>query len=284
MTSAPIDTGNTNGDGGSCAASTSRTCRAGDTDYETVGIGYAVRRRPDPRIAEQLWAALGDAKTVLNVGAGSGSYEPTDRWVVAVEPSPTMRGQRPADRAPAVAATAENLPFDDGSFDAVMAVLTVHHWTDLDRGLQELRRVSRGPVVVMTFDPTALERFWLAEYAPELYTVERSRFPPLEHIGSVLGGNISTAPVPIPLDCTDGVAEAFYGRPEALLDGSVRRAQSGWSFLDATVEQSAVDRLRNDLEDGTWDRRHGHLRTQQQFTGAVHLVVANPPVDSAPNR
>ena len=167
------------------------------------------------------------------------------------------------------------MPFDDASFDAAMAIMTVHHWSDLDRGLRELQRVSRGTVIVMTFDPRALNRLWLCEYAPELYVVERSRFPTIEHIVSVLGGRCAVTAVPIPLDCTDGIAEAFYGRPEAILDAEVRRAQSGWSFLSEAGERSAVDLLRRELADGTWDRRFGFLRTQSEFTGAVRIITSD---------
>ena len=232
---------------------------AGDFDYEAGGgVGYARRRRTDPRIAAYVHAALGDAATVLNVGAGAGSYEPEDRYVIAVEPSAAMRAQR---TTPAVDAVAETLPFDDDSFDAAMATITIHQWPDAERGLRELRRVARGPVVILTFDPAAIRRFWLAEYVPEMIEAEARRYPaPSPASGSV----------PIPLDCGDGFIEAFYGRPEALLDPEVRRSQSAWAFGSPP---RGLERLRSDLESGAWDARHGHLRTQPFFDGSLRLVV-----------
>ncbi|ETK30640.1 class I SAM-dependent methyltransferase [Microbispora sp. ATCC PTA-5024] len=152
------------------------TVRAGDVDYDAHGHGYAVQRRTDPRIAARVHAAIGEGRSLINVGAGAGSYEPDDRYVVAVEPSAVMRAQRPAHRVPALDAAAERLPFDDGAFDAALASITVHQWADPDRGLSELRRVTRGPVVVLTFDGDALDLIWLAEYVPELIAAERRRF------------------------------------------------------------------------------------------------------------
>ncbi|MDR3512653.1 MAG: methyltransferase domain-containing protein, partial [Caulobacteraceae bacterium] len=161
---------------------------AGDFDYDAHGQGYARRRRTDPRIAARVHAALGEARTVLNVGAGAGSYEPEDRHVIAVEPSAAMRAQRPGRLAPAVRGVAEALPLDDQSVDAAMAMVTVHQWRDLDLGLSELRRVTRGPIVILTFDGDALDRFWLADYAPELMAVERGRYPPIDALVVGLGG------------------------------------------------------------------------------------------------
>jgi SAM-dependent methyltransferase len=219
-------------------------------------------------------AALGTARTIVNVGAGAGSYEPVDREVTAVEPSPQMRAQRPPDRPRAIDAVAEDLPFADGSFDAAMAMITIHQWSDCDRGLRELRRVSRGPVVVLTFDGDALDTLWLAEYAPELIEAERRRYPAIEHVRRVLGGATTLTPVPIPIDCVDGFTEAFYGRPERFLEKSVRRGQSAWGFVDDEAESRAIERLRADLESGAWDRRYGHLREQPEFTGALRLIAA----------
>lgn len=255
--------------------STTRHGPAGDFDYEAHGSGYATHRRPDPRIAAIIHRALGPARTVLNVGAGTGSYEPSDRYLVAVEPSAVMRAQRPAGR-PAVDAVAEQLPFDDGSFDAAMATLTVHQWRDLGAGLHEMRRVSRGPVVVLTFDPDALERFWLAEYVPEVITVERRRFPPIERITAALGGRCEVVGVPVPVECTDGFGEAYYGRPEAFFDAGVRAAQSGWVLAGADAVAAGLGRLRAALDSGAWDARHGGLRRQPQRVGALRLVVAHP--------
>lgn len=249
---------------------------AGDFDYERGGAGYADRRRADPRIEAVVHAALADARTVLNVGAGAGSYEPGDRYVVAVEPSGSMRAQRRAPTVPAVDATAEALPFDDGSFDAAMATVTVHQWSDWHRGLTELRRVSRGPVVVLTFDGTALDDFWLAGYVPELMVAEARRYPPLEAIRAALGGTSTVATVPVANDCTDGFTEAFYARPERLLDPEVRRAQSAWGFVDPATAEAGLDRLRSDLASGAWDSRYGRLRDQPTFAGSLRLITALP--------
>lgn len=250
----------------------------GDFDYDRADVGYANHRRPDPRIAARILAALGNARTVINIGAGTGSYEPRDRHVVAIEPSATMRARRPRELPPAVHAYAEQLPFDDGVFDAALASLTMHQWPDKRAGLHEVRRVIRpgGPLVILTFDWEAADRFWLAEYSPEHVRTDASRFPTIPELVEVLGGEsrVRIDEVPIPIDCTDGFTEAFYARPERMLDPGVRAAQSVWGF----VEPSAIDRftakLRADLESGEWDRRFGHLRKQPEFIGALRLIVA----------
>jgi hypothetical protein len=249
---------------------------AGDYDYESGGAGYAVQRRTDPRIAALVHAALGDARTVINVGAGAGSYEPLDRLVTAVEPSASMRSQRPARLVAALDSAAEALPFADQSFDAAMATVTIHQWSDTDQGLRELRRVSRGPVVILTFDGDALDLLWLADYAPELIAAERRRYPGLSHVADVLGGDVTVSRVPIPLDCIDGFTEAFYGRPEQFLDPAVRQSQSAWGFIDADATSRAVAQLREDLESGEWDRRYGHLRSQPEFVGSLRPLRALP--------
>jgi SAM-dependent methyltransferase len=249
---------------------------AGDADYGTIGRGYSDFRRPDPRIADRIHAALGDARTVLNVGAGAGSYEPVDREVTAVEPSASMRAQRPASLSSAIDATAESLPFDDDTFDAAMGTFTVHQWSDLAAGLRELRRVTRGPVVILSCDPAALDRFWLNDYAPEVLETEASRYPNLDRITEHLGGSVEVTSVPIPLDCTDGFGEAYYGRPEALLDPNARLANSAWSFVGDDVAARFQRTLGSDLDDGTWDARHGHLRTQPEFDGSLRLIVSGP--------
>ncbi|MHB8243278.1 MAG: class I SAM-dependent methyltransferase [Solirubrobacteraceae bacterium] len=233
-------------------------------------------RRPDPRIAAQLHAALGSARSVLNVGAGAGSYEPADRYVAAVEPSASMRSMRTPELAPAIDATAESLPFDDGSFDAAMASITVHQWADPWRGLAEMRRVSRGPVLVMTFDGDELDRLWLGEYLPELFDAERRRYPAIDDICESLAGSVEVQPVPIPIDCTDGFTEAFYARPERFLDPEIRRAQSVWGFVEEDAADLALERLREDIHSGRWDARHGALRGQPEFLGALRLIVSRP--------
>jgi len=248
---------------------------AGDADYGTIGATYSQYRRPDPRIAATITAALGDARSVLNVGAGAGSYEPLDRAVTAVEPSASMRAQRPGHLAEAIDAVAEALPFPDAHFDAAMALYTVHQWNDLARGLAELRRVTRGPVVVMSGDPVALQSFWLAEYAREVVERESGRCPPVATIANALGRDARVSPVPIPLDCTDGFNEAYYGRPERLLDSDARLACSAWSFVDPDVVDRFVRDLRRDLDGGAWDARHGHLRTQPEYIGSLRLIVGH---------
>jgi hypothetical protein len=249
---------------------------AGDFDYETRGAGYAGQRRTDPRIARYVHDALGPARTVLNVGAGAGSYEPEDRDVTAVEPSASMRSQRPAHLAAAIDATAEQLPFPDGRFDAAMAMVTVHQWSDARQGLREMRRVSRGPVVVLTFDGEALDRLWLASYVPELITAERRRYPAIRDVQDVLGGTSTVTPIPVPADCTDGFTEAYYARPERFLDPVVRQSQSAWGFVDPAAIERGIGRLRADLDSGAWDRRYGALRTQPEFTGSLRLITAHP--------
>ncbi len=250
---------------------------AGDANYLEIGKVYTGYRSPDPRIGEVLTTALGDAKTVVNVGAGAGSYEPADRDVTAVEPSASMRASRPADR-PAIDATAEDLPFGDNAFDAAMATFTVHQWRDLRAGLAELRRVTRGPVVILTCDPRLVRRFWLYDYAPEVLDTEARRYPAIADIAGTLGGDAQIVPIPVPLDCTDGFNEAYYGRPERLLDPVARQACSAWSFVDDTVHDRFTAQLTRDLADGTWDRGHGTLRHQPTFDGSLLLVVAQPPI------
>jgi SAM-dependent methyltransferase len=249
------------------------TSPAGDVDYARYGAGYAGRRRTDPRIAALVHQALGTAATVLNVGAGAGSYEPEERRVVAVEPSTDMVAQRPSPLGPALRAVAGALPLGDDCVDASMAMVTIHQWPEPLDGLAEMRRVTRGPVVVLTFDPDAVADLWLAEYAPALLTIEASRYPSMDAIATALGPGATVTPVPVPFDCADGFTEAFYGRPEAFLDPEVRRSQSAWSFIDAEVTAGALAALAADLDSGRWDRHHGALRVQPWYHGAVRLVV-----------
>ena len=258
-------------------AVTIRERPAGDFDYEQHGGGYASIRRPDPRIEARVHAALGASRTVLNVGAGAGSYEPANRYVLAVEPSATMRAQRPAGAAPAVDAAAEHLPFDDDSFDAAMATMTIHQWSDVVRGLLEMRRVSRGPVVVLTLDASALSQFWLTDYIPEVLAVEEARFPTLDQVTDALdrgSSEVRVECVPVARDCTDGFGEAFYARPEAFLHPRIRAATSGLVLTDPKAVQRGLDRLEKDLASGAWDQRYGYLRLQPERHGAIRLVTA----------
>lgn len=245
----------------------------GDVDYETHGRGYALHRRTDPRISAVVQRALGSARTVLNVGAGAGSYEPEDRYVLAVEPSAAMRAQRPAHLTPAIRGVAENLPIDDQSVDASMAMVTVHQWQDLEKGLSELRRVTRGPIVILTFDPDAFDRYWLSDYVPEIIAVEYRRFPPIDRLCELLGGLTEVQPISVPIDCVDGFSEAYYGRPERFLEPGVLRSQSSWSFVEDEVRERFVQTLNDDLRSGAWDRKYGHWRRMPSFEGSLRLVV-----------
>lgn len=239
--------------------------------YDTMGVNYAELRKPDPRIAALLHAALGSARTVLNVGAGAGSYEPTGKLVTAVEPSLEMIRQRHAAAAQVVQAHAEALPFADGSFDASMAVLTVHHWSDQGQGLRELRRVTRGPVVILTYDP-AFRGFWLADYIPELITLDEARMPPMNMYEQWLGP-VTMSPVPIPHDCTDGFLCAYWRRPEAYLDPRVRSAISSfWKMGDVSA---GLERLATDLRSGAWKARYGQLMEADALDLGYRLVVAH---------
>jgi len=244
-------------------------------DYELHGRTYAQHRRADPRIAERIHAALGDSRTVVNVGAGTGSYEPTDRWVLAVEPSPTMRAQRPSGAAPAIDGRAEALPLDDDSVDAAMACVTIHHWEDPLAGLKELRRVARGPVVVFTFELACLPA-WQLDYLREAVRAEEPRFPKIDFVANALGGQTRVERIPTPGDCVDQFFEAFWRRPEGLLDPAVRGAQSVWPLLAPGLEARIVERLDVALSSGAWDAEHGYLRSQDQLMGALRLVVSEP--------
>jgi SAM-dependent methyltransferase len=242
--------------------------------YDTIGATYSVTRRTEPRIAERVWAALGDARTVLNVGAGTGSYEPPDRYVVAVEPSALMRSQRLPDAAPCLAGSAENLPFDDQSFDAAMAVCTVHHWQDPIAGLREMRRVARG-VVVFTHDSSDTgwrHRFWLTrDYLPEVADLVAGR-PSVTALARAIGARME--PVLIPWDCADGFFEAYWRRPEAYLDDHVRRGVSVWAGVGPDAEQRAVRSLRDDLASGRWAERNRDLVDLEAAELGLRLLIA----------
>ncbi|HJY70091.1 MAG TPA: class I SAM-dependent methyltransferase, partial [Streptosporangiaceae bacterium] len=238
--------------------------------YDTIGATYTVTRRTEPRIAARIWAALGDARTILNVGAGTGSYEPPDRYVLAVEPSALMRSQRLPDAAPCLAGSAENLPFDDQSFDAAMAVCTVHHWQDPIAGLREMRRVARR-VVVFTFDSSDPGQFWLTrDYLPEFADLHVGR-PSLTEQARAIGAR--TEPVLIPWDCADGFFEAYWRRPEAYLDDRVRRGVSVWARVGPEAEQRAVRTLRDDLVSGRWAERNRDLVALDAAELGLRLLV-----------
>jgi SAM-dependent methyltransferase len=242
--------------------------------YDEIGRGYSDIRRPDPRLAAQITAALGDARTVLNVGAGTGSYEPADRHVVAVEPSAEMIAQRLPGSAPVVQAEAESLPFDDDSFDAALAILTIHHWKDVAAGLAELRRVANDRVVLLTIDPAVLRELWMnRDYWPETIELESRRMPSMNQLEANLPAPSSMS-LPVPWDCSDGFACAYWGRPEAILDPAVRQASSNWHAISAEATERGLQQLQKDLESGVWDRRYGSLRAQDSLDVGLRLMVA----------
>ncbi|HET6571721.1 MAG TPA: class I SAM-dependent methyltransferase [Solirubrobacterales bacterium] len=242
--------------------------------YDRMGIGYTEVRRADPRIEARIHAALGDAPVVLNVGAGAGSYEPRDREVIAVEPSPVMIAQRPAGLAAAIQGVAEALPLDDDSVDATMGVFTMHHWDDVERGLAEVRRVTRDRLAFVTLDLEVTAQMWLCrDYLPEIIEHDRRVFPTIERLEALLPG-LRVEPVPVPASCTDGFCIALWDRPEAHLDPDVRRSSSIWHQLPEDVTARGLERLRRDLASGEWDRRHGELRTKAELDVGLRLVTA----------
>lgn len=239
--------------------------------YDAIGHGYAEQRRPDPRIAARIWAAVGQADTILNVGAGTGSYEDATRAMVAVEPSRLMIGQRRPEAGPAVQAVAEHLPFPDDTFDVALALMTLHHWGDLDQGLAELRRVSRRQVV-FTFDPAMHDALWIfSEYVPGI--IGLSAHASLEPVMAGLKTD-RVEVITVPGDCTDGFITAYWQRPEQYLVPAVRAATSGFALLPAEQVDAGMTRLAQDLESGEWARRHGDLLTLADFDVGLRLVVA----------
>jgi SAM-dependent methyltransferase len=241
--------------------------------YDRIGRGYSVGRCTDPRWMGALEDALGDARTVVNVGAGTGSYESLHRQVVAVEPSVTMISQRPPGAAPVVQGVAEDLPFADATFDAATGVLTIHHWHDLEAGLAELRRVA-GRQVLLTFDPHALDRLWLVrDYLPQIATVDAQRLPGTDRVVAALG-EVEVRSLPVPRDMVDGMLAAFWARPEAYLDPQVRAGMSIFALMDPVVVDAALARLRADLADGTWARRNAELFDLDTLDAGYQLLVA----------
>ena len=240
--------------------------------YDQIGVGYRSRRQPEPQWAARLSEAIGDGRSVLNVGAGTGSYEPDDRFTVAVEPSITMVAQRPRGSAPVVRAVSEHLPIADGSFDVALAVLTLHHWSDPVVGLAELRRVSRRQVLV-TWDPVLTREYWLVrEYLPQIEQWEANLATLPTAIEQLIGARVE--PLPVPAQCRDGVMAAYWQRPEAYLDPSVRAAISNVSLMDASIVAEAMARLEHDLADGTWLARHRDLLDRSELDVGYRLVVA----------
>jgi SAM-dependent methyltransferase len=243
--------------------------------YEAIGRSYAGTRREDPRIAGRIHEALGDARSVANVGAGTGSYEPADRHVIAIEPSDVMAAQRPPDRAPAIRAAADDLPLRDDSVDAAMAILTLHHWDAAqERGVRELRRVALDRVVILTYDARVSGRMWLMDYLPELAELDQRIFPSPATLARWLGGEVDVQPLPLPRDTTDWMLGSFWAHPERVLDERARANTSGFARMPPEVVERVVTALRRDLEDGSWDERHGELRRLDEYDVGLRLVTA----------
>jgi SAM-dependent methyltransferase len=236
--------------------------------YDRIGVQYRPYRRPDPRIATSIMAALGDAKTILNVGAGAGSYEPANRDCIAVEPSRTMIAQRPEDSAPVVQASAMELPFGDKSFDASMAILTIHHWPDRTRGLAEMKRVTRGRRVILTWEPPQIDFWLMGDYLPHFLAADRIFFPPWFRSDPDL---LDVRIIPIPHDCVDGFLCAYWRRPEAYLDPNVRGAIS--TFARVGDYEAGLTRLRSELADGAWHRKYGQLLHETELDWGYRLVT-----------
>jgi SAM-dependent methyltransferase len=245
--------------------------------YDAIGRDYARFRREDPRLRDRIRAALGSARSVVNVGAGAGSYEPSDLYVIAIEPSDVMAAQRPRELAPAIRASAGALPLRDAAVDAAMAILSVHHWDDeCEGGVRELRRVARDRVVILTYDAEVSARMWLmAEYLPDVANLDRASFPPPDLIASWLGGRTVIDTIPVPRDTPDWMLGSYWAHPERMLDAAARAATSGLARLPAHVVDRAVAAVACDLSSGAWDARYGALRTQAEHDVGLRLIVAD---------
>jgi SAM-dependent methyltransferase len=249
-----------------------------DTDPYAIGERYARTRREDPLLAAAITRALGQSRTVVNIGAGAGSYEPVDRYVLALEPSDVMAAQRPEGAAPALRIGAGPLPLRDASVDAALAVLTIHHWRDrLEAGVRELRRVARGPVVIVTYDAEVSTQMWLLrDYMPEAAALDRALFPSITDLAGWLGGTVTVEPIPTPRDTPDWTIASFWAHPERVLDDAARQGTSAFTLLEPDVVARVVAAVTADLGDGTWDHRYGHLRGLDAFDAGMRLVVATP--------
>lgn len=246
--------------------------------YDRIGQGYTYTRREDPRLAASIHQALGAARTVVNVGAGAGSYEPRDRHVIAVEPSDVMAAQRPRELAPALRAFAQELPLRDRAVDAAMAILSVHHWDEAqERGVREMRRVAAGPVIFLTCDPEVSGAMWLmADYLPEVAALDRRIFPRPQQLAEWLGGRTQVQPLLVPRDTCDWTLMSFWAHPERVLDAGARNATSGFARMEQAVVERVVAAVGRDLADGTWDRRYGELRGMEAYDAGMRLVVNMP--------
>ena len=238
--------------------------------YDCIGVGYSMYRVPDKRIARHIDLALGDAHTVLNIGAGTGSYEPVDRAVVAVEPSTEMIRQRGPTAAVIIRASAACLPFRTESFDAALAVLTIHHWSQRLRGLREMQRVARHQIVVLTWDPDHAGFWLLQDYFPEILEIDQAAFPPISEFRDILG-LIDVQPILIPHDCSDGFLGAYWRRPNAYLDRGARQAISTFSKLSDA--HSSLRRLENDLATGVWEQKYRRLLSLPELDVGYRLII-----------
>ncbi len=243
-----------------------------ESAYDRIGRGYAKSRQTEPRIGARIEAALGDAQSVVNVGAGTGSYEPLNRNVIAVEPSQEMIAQRGPDVVSAIRGSAEHLPLGDNVADAAMAILSIHHWDDPACGIREMGRVARKRIVVLTYDPDCVLRWWLRDYAPQIAADDAERFPSLDALFEWLGGGVLET-VEVPSDCADLFLGAFWARPELVLAEEVRASTSGFARMDAAEERAAVAKLGADLKSGAWDKRYGNLRGMDKLDVGLRLVV-----------
>jgi SAM-dependent methyltransferase len=248
------------------------------TRYERIGHGYARLRREDPRIAARINAALKGARTVVNVGAGAGSYEPRDRHVIAIEPSDVMAAQRPPDVPPAIRATAGQLPLRDHSVDAAMAILTIHHWdAEREAGVRELRRVATGAVAILTYVPEVSNEMWLVkDYLPEVGELDSQIFPDTRQLAGWLGGAVRVETLPVHRDSPDWMFGSFWAHPERVLDRDARNATSGFARTPEATVDRVVQALEGDLSSGEWDRRHGRLRDLDELDVGLRLVVGTP--------
>jgi SAM-dependent methyltransferase len=246
--------------------------------YDAIGRQYATTRREDPRLRDRIFSALAESRTVVNVGAGAGSYEPRDRRVIAIEPSEVMVAQRPAGLAPAIRGTAAPLPLRDDSVDAAMAILTIHHWDDqLEPGVRELRRVARGPVVIVTYDPTVSAKMWLMrDYLPEAAVLDHATFPTIDRLAAWLGRTVEVETILTPRDTPDWTLASFWAHPERILDESARKSTSAFARMKPAVVNRAVAEVDRDLRNGSWDQRNRHLRNLLEFDAGMRLLVAHP--------
>jgi SAM-dependent methyltransferase len=242
--------------------------------YDRIGATYAVTRKADPRWAAAVRAALGDAENVLNAGAGTGSYEPQDLPVIALDPSIKMLRQRPNDAAPAVAGASEAIPFPDGAFDATMATLTIHHWTDWRLGLAEVKRVTRRRIVILTADVFRDDTpFWVKDYFPGIDTWDRVHVQPIpDLLAELWPARVDV--LPVPSDCSDGFFGAYWRRPAAYLEPTVRAGISGFRQLTEEETNRGLARLRTDIDSGIWHERHGRLLEMDEADIGMRLVTA----------